>query len=96
MDPDIAELKVSVARIEAKTEAILQAQQDSTKALLSHEERDREDFASVHSELRGMEKQHQNDFGKVNAKTNKIIGVGTGVVSLLSLMIAYFKNGGST
>ncbi len=81
MDTELAErlseLKEGVARIDERTVAIHDSQENLSKTLERHEAEDRVDFKDVRSEI-----------AAVRTKQNWMLGVGTAVVAV---SVAVFK-----
>lgn len=74
------EMRDTVIRIDERTLAILDHQEKQTEALAAHEERDRQDFKSVHSRVSRLER-----------KQNWILGIGTAAVLGATAAGAFFK-----
>ena len=80
MDTELGEIKASIARIEERTQAILEGQDRNAKDLDAHEERDREDFKEVHGRINKLERRQ-----------NWFIGIGTGLIFFVSTTWAIIK-----
>ncbi len=76
MDTELAkalsELTAGLGRIDERTVAIHDAQQDLTDAMRAHEDRNREDFGVVHSRVSRVEK-----------KQSWMLGVGSTVMGIV-------------
>lgn len=80
METELAEMKECVARIDERTQVILDHQEKQVEALDAHEERDRQDFKEVHDRITGVEKKQQ-----------WIIGLGTAVIFTITIIGGFFK-----
>jgi hypothetical protein len=84
MDTDLAdrlsELKSGLAAIDSRTQAIHDNQEKLNEAMIGHEERNRSDFKELHDRVTGVER-----------KQNWMLGVGTTVVFVVTLIVGFFK-----
>ena len=80
MDPELAELKETVARIDERTDSIHTAIKNYSKALSKHEDHDRDDFKEVHHRIT-----------KVERRQNWMLGIGTAGVFVLTMVAGFFK-----
>jgi hypothetical protein len=75
MEKELGELQKGVARIDERTEHILDVVEKQTVSLVAHEGRDREDFKEVHSRINRL----GEELDTVKAKQNWMLGIGTAV-----------------
>lgn len=80
MDNELREMRDTVVRIDERTSAILDNQKKHSLALEAHEERDRQDFKSIHDRITGVEK-----------KQNWMLGIGTAVFIGATALGAFLK-----
>ena len=79
MDTELSEVKTVVARIDERTMAILQHQEDHKEALTAHEDRDRDDFKEVHHRINRLERRQ-----------NWFLGVGSAIMVIGAALVKFF------
>ncbi len=79
MDTELSEMKTVVARIDERTVAILQHQEDHKEALVTHEDRDRSDFKEVHHRINRLERRQNWFLGVCSA----LMVVGAAIMKFL-------------
>lgn len=80
MDTNLAEMKEMMARIDERTETILDHQEKQNAALTKHMDQDREDFKEVHSRI-----------SRVERKQNWMLGVGSACMFVIGAVITILK-----
>jgi hypothetical protein len=80
MDKEVLEMKECLVRVDERTARILEVQEKQADSLNAHEERDREDFKEVHGRINKLERRQ-----------NWFMGIGTGVVTIITAGWAILK-----